>query len=49
VGWRDTARGNLRAYLRRQATDGVHRRWALRLYLVVKSQQRDRAMAENRQ
>ena len=30
VGWRGTARGNLRAYLRRQATDGVHRRWALK-------------------
>jgi len=26
VGWR----GRLRAYLRRQATDGVHRRWALK-------------------
>jgi FlaA1/EpsC-like NDP-sugar epimerase len=26
VGWR----GKLRAYLRRQATDGVHRRWALK-------------------
>ncbi len=30
VGWRGAARGNLRAYLRRQATDGVHRRWALK-------------------
>ena len=25
VGWRGAARGSLRAYLRRQATDGVHR------------------------
>jgi FlaA1/EpsC-like NDP-sugar epimerase len=30
VGWRGAASGRLRAYLRRQATDGVHRRWALK-------------------